>query len=84
MIRWKLMPALLFLTAGSLVSGASAITAEVAKKCQALTAKAFPLRVVGNPASGSKKGSGRDEQAYFNKCIQNGGKVDDGGSKEAK
>jgi len=84
MIRWKLMPALLVVTAASLTSGASAITVEVAKKCQALTAKAFPRRVIGNPASGSAKGSGRDQQAYFNKCVKNGGKVDEDGSKEAK
>ena len=84
MIRWKLMPALLVVTAASLTSGASAITVEVAKKCQALTAKAFPRRVIGNPASGSEKGSGRVQQAYFNKCVKNGGKVDEDGSKEAK
>lgn len=35
---------------------ALAITAEVAKKCSALTAKAYPPRVVGNPAGGSKMG----------------------------
>jgi hypothetical protein len=40
--------------------------------------------VIGNPAAGSAKGSGKDAQAYFNKCVKNGGKVDDGGSKEAK
>ena len=85
MTSWKLVSgALLFVTVGSLTSGASAITAEVAKKCGALTAKAFPPRVIGNPAAGSEKGSGKDEQAYFNKCVKNGGKVDDGGSKEAK
>jgi len=85
MTRWKLIfAALLFVTAGSLTSGASAITVEVAKKCEALTAKGFPQRVIGNPAAGSEKGSGRDAQAYFNKCVKNGGKADDGGSKEAK
>jgi hypothetical protein len=63
---------------------ASAITAEVAKKCNALTAKAFPPRVVGNPAAGSAKGSGQDERAYFNKCVANGGNVDDQSRKEAK
>jgi hypothetical protein len=85
MIRPKLISAaLLFVTAGSMTSGASAITAELAKKCEALTAKAFPPRVIGNPAAGSAKGSGKDAQAYFNKCIKNGGRVDDSGSKEAK
>jgi hypothetical protein len=55
---------------------ASAISAELARKCSALTAKAFPPRVVGNPASGSAKGSGREERAYYRKCVANEGKVD--------
>jgi len=82
MIKSKLISAaLLFATAGSITSGASAITAELAKKCGALTANAFPPRVIGNPAAGSAKGSGKDAQAYFNKCVKNGGKVDDDSSK---
>jgi hypothetical protein len=76
--------ALLFVTAGSTTNGASAITVELAKKCEALTAKAFPPRVIGNPAAGSAQGSGKDAQDYFNKCVKNGGKVDDGRSNEAK
>ena len=85
MIRlWLISAALLFLAAWSMTSPSSAITVELAKKCEALTAKAFPPRVIGNPAAGSAKGSGKDAQAYFNKCVKNDGKVDDGGSKEAK
>ena len=84
MIRPNIFAALLFVTAGSMTSGTSATTVELAKKCEALTAKAFPPRVIGNPAAGSAQGSGKDAQAYFNKCVKNGGKVDDGGSKEAK
>jgi hypothetical protein len=85
MIRPKLISAaLLFVATGSMTTDASAITAELAKKCGALTAKAFPPRVIGNPAAGSAKGSGRDEQTYFKKCVENGGKVDDSGSKDAK
>jgi hypothetical protein len=76
--------ALLFVATGSMTNGASAITVEVARKCKALTDKAFPPRVIGNPAAGSAKGSGKDEQAYFNKCVRNGGQVDDTDSKEAK
>ena len=56
---------------------ASAVTVEVARKCEALTAKAFPPREPGNPAAGSAKGSGLDEQIYFKKCVANGGRVDD-------
>jgi hypothetical protein len=83
MIRPKLVAATLLLVAiGPTTNGASAITVELAKKCEALTAKAFPPRVPGNPAAGSAKGSGKDERAYFNKCVENDGKVDDAGSKK--
>jgi hypothetical protein len=85
MVRPRLISAaLLFVAVGSMTSRVSAITVELAKKCEALTAKAFPPRVIGNPAAGSAKGSGKDVQAYFDKCVKNGGKVDEGGFKEAK
>jgi hypothetical protein len=66
---------------GSIPDRASAITAELAKKCNALTAKQFPPREPGNPAAGSTKGSGRSQHEYFNKCVANGGKVDDNTAK---
>lgn len=77
MIRLRLLSAglLLFVAAG--MNSASAITAELAKKCQTLTAAAFPPRVIGNPAAGSAKGSGKDAQAFFSTCIKNDGSVDD-------
>jgi hypothetical protein len=53
---------------------ASAITVEVARKCDALLAKTFPSREPGNPAAGSAKGSGREEQTYFKRCVANGGR----------
>jgi hypothetical protein len=69
----------------STTNSASAVTAEVAKKCSALTAKAFPPRVIGNPAAGSKKGTAEDEQEYFKRCVANGGNVeDDDARKEEK
>ncbi len=52
----------------------SAITLEVARKCDALLAEAFPPRIPGNPAAGSAKGSGRDQQVYYRKCVANGGR----------
>lgn len=58
------------------------VTAEVARKCSALVAKQFPLREPGNPAAGSAKGTGRDQQAFFNKCVANGGKVEDSSAKQ--
>jgi len=55
----------------------AAVTAEVARKCQALKQQAFPPREIGNPAAGSDKGSGADQAAFFRKCVANGGAVDD-------
>ena len=72
---------LIFATFGWLPDQASAITAEVARKCNALTAKQFPPREIGNPAAGSTKGSGRSQHEYFNKCVASGGKVDDNAAK---
>jgi hypothetical protein len=61
-----------------------AISVEVAKKCNALTAKAFPPRQVGNPAAGVAGGTGGSQRDYFNKCVANGGKMDDQGSEGSK
>ena len=69
--------ALIGIAIGSNANRASAVTAEVARKCEALTAKAFPPREPGNPAAGSTKGTGRSQQQYFNQCVANGGKMDD-------
>lgn len=56
---------------------ASAITAEVARTCDAAASKAFPPKQVGNPAAGSAKGSAKERRDYFSKCVANNGKVDD-------
>ncbi len=58
-------------------TGASGISADIAKKCQALAAAAYPPRVPGNPAAGSAKGTGESKRNYFNKCVANGGNADD-------
>ena len=80
----KIGSALVALICIAVAPNASAVTAEVAKKCNALTAKAYPPRVVGNPAAGSAKGTGQSQRDYFNKCVANGGNMDDPSSKEAK
>ena len=54
----------------------AAISAEAAKKCQILREKQFPPREPGNPASGSAKGSWKDQSDFFRKCIANGGNMD--------
>jgi len=61
---------------------ALAITAEVAKKCGALSEKAFPPKVVGNPAAGRQNGTFLDFRNYFNKCVENGGNPPDSGSQQ--
>ena len=57
-------------------TGAQAITADVAKKCNLLMEKQFPPRQPGNPAAGSSKGSAKDQRDYFKKCVDNGGNMD--------
>ena len=76
--------ALICIALGSTPNQAIAVTVEVAKKCKALTDIAYPPREPGNPAAGSAKGTGRSQQEYFNKCLANGGKMDDDASKQAK
>jgi len=77
----SVLVASLYVAIGCMTGSASAVTAELAKKCQALTAKAFPPRVPGNPAAGSAKGTGKSQRDYFNRCVANGGNMDDDGSK---
>jgi hypothetical protein len=67
-----------------MTNGALAVSVEVAKKCDALTAKAYPPREPGNPAAGSDKGTGLEAQSYHEKCIANGGKMDDGAAAQGK
>ena len=67
---------------GQITDRASALTAEVAKNCSALTAKAFPPRQIGNPAAGIIGGQ-KARQDYYKKCIENGGNMDHN-SNEAK
>jgi hypothetical protein len=39
-----------------------------------LTAEMYPPLVVGNPAAG-RKGTPKERQDFYKKCIQNGGKM---------
>lgn len=68
MLTWLAVPIVM--------RGAFAVTAEVAKKCDGLTAKAFPARVPGNPAAGLTHGTGREAQEYFKKCVDSGGNAE--------
>ncbi|PDT72863.1 hypothetical protein CO675_33795 [Bradyrhizobium sp. C9] len=62
----------------------SAVSAEVARKCNALIAKNFPPRQPGNPAAGSAKGNGQAERDDFKRCVDNEGNVDDDADKDKK
>ena len=62
---WGWFVALACISSAAMTSAASAVTVEVAKKCDTLTAKAFPPRVVGNPAAGSANGTPRAKSDYF-------------------
>jgi len=75
---------LICIALGSGPNRALAVTAEVARKCKALTTKAYPPRQIGNPAAGSAKGTGRAEQDYFNSCVVNAGKTDDPAPNQSK
>jgi hypothetical protein len=80
----KIGSALVALACIALAPSASAVTAEVAKKCSALAAEAFPPREVGNPAAGLAKGTAQDKRNYFNRCVANGGKANEPSSTGAK
>jgi hypothetical protein len=71
------LPAFVCVALGAVPDRASAISLEVARKCDALVAREFPPRIPGNPAAGSGKGSNQDQRAYFNKCVANKGNMDD-------
>ena len=73
---------LIWISLVTMTNGASAVTVEVARKCAALTAKAYPPRVIGNPAAGSANGTGPAERSYYQKCVANGGDMDKPASKE--
>jgi hypothetical protein len=68
--------ALVCIAVGSMGS-ASAVTAEVAKKCETLADRAYPPRVPGNPAAGSATGTAQSKRSYFSKCLANSGNMDD-------
>ena len=55
---------LVCIAVGCMNGRASAVTAEVARKCAALTAKAYPPQVPGNPAAGLAKGTVQSKRDY--------------------
>jgi hypothetical protein len=56
--------------AGPLMLGGSlAQTADLIERCEGLANKAYPSRVLGNPAAGRVHGT-RQFLDYFNKCVK--------------
>jgi hypothetical protein len=55
-----------------MVLPASALSAEIAKKCRAMAIKANPSPKLGSKASGADKA----QRDYFRECIANGGKTE--------
>jgi hypothetical protein len=80
---WSTFVALVCISSAPMTSRASAVTVEVAKKCDALTAKAFPPRVAGNPAAGSANGTPRAQLDYFKKCVANAGNIEEQPARES-
>ena len=75
-LKYGILPVILIcLSYLPTAQNASAISAEAAKKCRALTDTAYPFRVPGNPAAGRTLGTAQDVQSYFSKCLANGGNV---------
>jgi hypothetical protein len=83
-MKFGALAGLVCIAVGCMTVGASAVTAEVAKKCAALTAKVYPPRVPGNPAAGLAEGTAQSKRDYFNKCVANGGNMDDQVPKQEK
>jgi hypothetical protein len=81
--KFRIALVLLSLVLPMIPRSASSITAEVAKKCQALSAKAFPPRVPANPAAGLMHGTAREASAFFRKCVENGGHVEESDKEQA-
>jgi hypothetical protein len=51
------------------MTNAFAIPLKVARECNALTTKAYPPLVPGNPAAGRANGNGHAVRKYFNRCV---------------
>src|SRR6476620_4213726 len=66
---------LVCIAVGCVNGRASAVTAGVARKCAALTAKAYPPQVLGNPTAGLAKGTVQSKRDYFHTCVANRGNM---------
>jgi hypothetical protein len=82
-VSYGMTIALICLAHMPMARSAMAITVELAKKCEALTDKAYPLRVAGNPAAGRENGTAKEAQSYYTKCVAKKGDIDNEAPKPA-
>jgi len=59
------------LAVGTMPKGAVAISAELAKKCQAMMVKKYPPKLAG-----SYQGNSRVEREFFGSCVARNGNMD--------
>jgi hypothetical protein len=75
------LTALICLADPGVATSATAVPADLARKCSARANRAYPLSASHNPASGRKHGSSQAVRDYFNRCVASGGKMNGHGSK---
>ena len=63
----------LIIASAATVQPASAITAELAKKCREMMVRAHPV----GPAGSKSGGSSAAEREYFRQCIERDGNMDE-------
>lgn len=68
-MTFRLLLTCVFLTCTA--GAAMAVSADLAKRCRAMTIKAYPPVVAG-----SKKGDAQEERNYFSTCISKNGRMD--------
>lgn len=68
-MTFRVLLACAFMTYAS--ESAMAISADLAKRCRAMTIKAYPPVLAG-----SKKGDAQEERNYFSTCISKNGQMD--------
>jgi hypothetical protein len=75
MICGAALAALISLADLGVATSATAVPADLARKCSALANRAYPLRSSHNPASGRTHGSAQAIRHFFNRCVANGGEM---------
>jgi len=72
---WSVVLVSVCITVEPMTNAFARTTAEIARKCSALTAKVYPPLVPGNPAAGREGGNGHSVRKLFDTCVANGGHI---------